>query len=219
MFTVGFIIYLFIIATGFLLSLINYKKSKGIKPVAILLFITLVSEITGRLLAFYLKNSNPVYHFLNPIQTMLWGYFFNFHVNSTIKKSIIIFCSITLIILSIVDTIFITGLLKFPDTFLSIQSIVLICFGFSLFFEKLDEPASKNIFLDPVFIICLSVIWFYLISFLFFNFHQFTLAKKISRSALKIINYASNYIYYLLILYAISLNTFFDKTQRINNVN
>lgn len=218
-FTLGFIIYLSIIATGSAISLIKYKKNDGIKPVAILLIITLLSEIISRVLAFYFENSNPTYHLLNPSQTILWCYFFSFHISSNIKKTIIITLSILLVVYSIYDSVFSTGILKFPATFLSIQSIVLICFGFILFFEKLDEPAEKNIFQDPVFIICLAVIWFYLISFLFFNFHQFSLSKKVSRSTLKIINYASNYVYYLLLLFAVILNTFFDKPQHQNDVN
>lgn len=218
MFSLSFIIYLIIIAAGSFVSLIKFNKNAGIKPVAILLHITLLSEIISRLLAFYIKNSNPTYHFLDPIQTILWSYFFYFYVISNIKKTIIKMLCVLLLIYSTCDSIFITGFLKFPALFLSVQSIILTCFGFILFFEKLDEPSDKNIFLDPVFIICLAVIWFYLISFLFFDFHQFSLSKKINGSTLKIINYASNYVYYLLLLLAVILNIFFNNHKRQSNV-
>ncbi len=214
MFSIGFIIYLLIIAAGSIFSLLKLKSMAKIKPLSLLLIITFISELTSRILAYYFKNSNPVYHFLNPIQCVIWGVFFYNTLGTTIKKNAVFVVSIVLILYAFVDSIFLTGLYKFPDTFLSIQSIIFICFGILLFFEKLDTPTQENIFKDPIFIISLSVIWFYLISFLFFSFHQFTLSNKISIGTLRIINYSSNYSYYTLLLFAILLQSYFSTSLK-----
>lgn len=203
-----------IIATGAAIGLFKYKRLESEKPVAILLVLTFFSETLSRIFAFYFINSSPVYHFLDPLQSILWGIFFFLSIKSRIKKKVIFAFSILLTLYAIFDSFFVENILKFPDIFLTIQSIALICFGFVLFFEKLDSPANDNIFKDSVFLISLSVIWFYLISFLFFDFHEFSLSKKISQITLRTINYISNYVYYLLLIVALILKIISFKVDK-----
>ena len=198
------------------IGLTHFKKLGSLKPVVILLLITLVSETASRPLAHYIKNSNLVYHFLDPLQTILWGCFFYCTIKVSKKKTTVICLTASLTIYSILDSIFVQGFSNFPDTFLSIQSIILICFGSFLFFEKLDTSTNNNIFIDSEFLIALAVIWFYLISFLFFYFHRFSLSKTLSKTTLRTVNYTSNYVYYLLILFAVILKSF-AKGKNIKN--
>jgi hypothetical protein len=167
MFSLEFILYLLLIATGTLLGLANFNRLNKLKPVAILLAITFVCEIISRILAYYIKNSNPIYHLLNPLQCILWGYFFYHEIKSMIKKRWFAILSTCLLLYAIINSFFI-GPLKFPDTFLSIQSIVLIGVGCLLFIEKLDEPNHENIFNDPGFIIGLALSYGFTSSLFYF---------------------------------------------------
>lgn len=203
MITKEYIGYLLIILTGFTIGLINFRKSNGLKAIIILLGITFLSECCSRILAYEIKNSNPPYHFLTPLQCLLWGSFFYSEFDNKWKKKVSIFVSISSIFFSISNTIFFQNLLVFPSNALTIQSFVFITLGFMLFSQKLDESSEKNILKDPGFILSASVIWFNLISFVFINFHNFLLNKIMLASTMRLINYVSNYGYYLLILTAI----------------
>lgn len=205
MFSKEYIIYLFIIAVGFFTGLFNFNKFNSIKPIIILLGITLVSECLSRVLAYEIKNSNPPYHFLSPLQSLLWGAFFKKEFETKNKKNIFFYLCVLIAALSLLNTLFFQNIFIFPDNILKIQSFGFITIGFILFIEKLEESSEKNIFRDPGFLIAVSLIWFNLISFIFFNFHNYLLKKLLLGNSLRVINYISNYGYYLLLALAIIL--------------
>jgi hypothetical protein len=106
MFKREFVIYLLIIAIGFVIGIIYYKRNRQLRPIVILLGVTLVSEIVSRVLAYQIRNSNPAYHFFTPIQILLWGVFFLMVIkNQKIKTAIFLF-STTLVLFSMINTFF-----------------------------------------------------------------------------------------------------------------
>jgi len=201
-----YIIYLGIILAGFLIGVIYLKKNKKIKPIIILLAVTFVCECMSRVLAYQIRNSNPAYHFLNPLQSALWGVFFFNQFKTAYKKRVSLLMTTLLILFSFLNTIFFQDIFTFPDNILKIQSFILIALGFTLFFEKTEEISEINIFTDPVFLAIVALIWFNLISFIFFNFHRFLIENLLSKTTFRLINYISNYVYYLTLLVAVVIS-------------
>lgn len=206
-----YIIYLLIILAAFLLGIIFWRKNSDLKFLIILIGLTFVSECCSRFLASHITNSNPPYHFLAPAQSILWGLFFLHNANSKKWKYLFAITNTMVILFSIFNTIFIQNIYSFPDNVLRIQSFVFLSMGFILFFEEIDQPSEKNIFKEPIFLISIALIWFNLISFTFFNFHSFLLQNIFSSATFRLINYVSNYTYYLILLIAILLSSFKAK--------
>ena len=211
MLTTRYILYLIIIAAGFIFGMTQFRRLGKIKPVVILLGVTLVSEITSRLLAYTIRNSNPVYHFLNPLQVLLWGVFFYTVISNKKIHKAVPYVTAALVIFSVMNTLFWEGLKTFPGNFLNVETLFLFVGGFMLFIEMLDYPSSVNLFKQPVFIIGVSLIWFNMISFIFFLLFRTFLDNNISVVSLKTIHYISNILYYGLLLTAVSFNYFFNE--------
>lgn len=184
------------------------------QPIIILLGVTFASEIISRILAYEIRNSNPAYHFFTPVQITLWAIFFLLALKNKKIRVIISILALALILFSIVNSILWEGLKIFPENVLRMECIFLILGGASLFIEKLDEPSSENIFKNPLFIISVAVLWFNLISFIFFESHNFFLRNKIPAHSIRTIHYISNYVYYLIILVAILLSKQFYTVER-----
>jgi hypothetical protein len=83
---------------------------------------------------------------------------------------------------------------------------VLLCWAFALFLEFMERPGDENIFSNSVFIICIAVIWFNLVSFLFFGLFNNYIARNQPDFSLRGVHYFSNYTYYSLLLFAMLLN-------------
>jgi hypothetical protein len=165
-------------------------------------------------MAHNIRNSNPPYHFLSPLQTILWGIFFWQQFNTTFKKQFIAFATIILVIFSVINSIAFQSLYEMPDNVLKVQSFAFIIFSFFLFLQKIDDPTNTNIFKDPIFLATVALLWFSIIWFIFINFHRYLATKVVSRSTLKIVNYVSNYVYYLTLLVAVILSR---KSKRHDN--
>lgn len=216
MFSPEFLTYIIIIGIGLTIGMLNYSNSGSFNFITILLGITLVCEIVSRILAYRIANSSPPYHFLIPIQSLMWGAFFAAQFKAGWKRKFAVYVCGLLLLLSIANTLFLQGIYKFPDNVLKIQTFGFITIGFFLFTEKLDDSLGRNIFKDPVFLLAVAIIWFNLISFLFFNFHGFLLKNLVPRNTLRIINYTSNYVYYTIILISLCL-IFFRKIETVPN--
>lgn len=200
-----FLIYLLILLSGAILGTFIYKGSPKLRPVIVLLAVTFCSEVLGRVLAYTIKSSNPVYHFFTPIQIFLWSDFYLRVLSGNRARKIVVTFSIVLFLFAIINTVFIQGLRQWPDNLLMVETIVLFFFASSLFKQELEQPSSVNLFTSPVFIISIASIWFNLTYFITFQFWDFFVKNDIPNQSLRLISYFSNYLYYLLILTALIL--------------
>lgn len=210
MFTLYQTIYLFIILSGFLIGSIRVRKNASSIPIVILLGLTLVSEVASRVAAYEFHNNSFVYHFFNPIQAVVWGWFFYINLKTEKVKVLVIPLLAILILFSAFNSWLWQPLHTNPWNFVKFESLYLLFFSTNIFIELLDRPAHENVFRDSVFIICVGIIWFVLTSFQFFNFFNFYVQKKIPKESIRAISYFSNYVYYTLLLIAMFLNS---KTQ------
>ncbi len=212
MFQWNYLIYLGIIALGFVAGVSRNFKKPTIAPIVLLLAITLLSETLSKLLAVTIHNNSYGYHFFHPIQLMLWGVFFYRNSSNPRWKTIIVRLSFLFIICSMLSSFLWQKIQVFPGDIIKFETLLLLLWAFHLFLEFLDKPTGENIFINPVFILTIAVIWFNLISFLFFDFFNFFLTSKIPTSSLRAVHYFSNYVYYLLLFIAMLLK---DKNHGI----
>jgi len=198
-------IYLFIITVALIVSIPTWRKNAKHRPVVILLALTLCSETISRVLAFKVHNNNYVYHFFNPIQAIVWGWFFYINLEGRVKKTVVPLL-VLLILFGVFNTIYLQGLTVFPANFLRFETVLLLFWSFALFTAFLDRPSREHIFSSSLFVACVAVMWFNLTSFLFFQLFNFYIAQHIPTDAIRNINYFSNYTYYSLLLVAMCLN-------------
>jgi hypothetical protein len=208
-----FVVYLVIILVAFILGVLRFKSQRVLKPIVILMGLTFVSECISRVLAFRIRNSNPPYHFLTPLQFYLWGVFFFHSIKSPAIKRFAYRACIAAALVSFLASVIFLGVMSYPTYNMLMQNFLFTALGFMLFMDKLDESVHKNIFLNPEFILSVSLVWFNLISFVFIAFHDLMLQRLMLGPYMRLINYVSNYVFYLLILYGISL-TYFNKSKR-----
>ena len=187
-------------------GIIRYKKNNSeMLPVIILLGVTLVAEIISYFMAKVYRNNMPGYHFFNPLQLIIWGFFFYATIeDEKIKKSIPWTLGIVLLF-SIINTLFFQPLKTMPDNFMKVATLVNIIWAGLLFMQQLDVPARENIFKNPLFIIALAVMWFNIISSFYFILYGFMVKYKLSSHYVHQIHYFSNLVYYLLFFVAMLL--------------
>lgn len=187
-------------------GIIKYKKNNSeMLPVIILLGVTLVAEIISYFMAKVYRNNMPGYHFFNPLQLIIWGFFFYATIeDEKIKKSIPWTLGIVLLF-SIINTLFFQPLKTLPDNFMKVATLVNIIWAGLLFMQQLDVPARENIFKNPLFIVALAVMWFNIISSFYFILYGFMVKYKLSSYYVHQIHYFSNLVYYLLFFVAMLL--------------
>jgi hypothetical protein len=197
-----FIFYLCIIASGFLLGALSYTRYRKLRSVTLLLTLTFISEITAQFCAVKFRNNMPVYHLFSPLQLLLLGLFFFNNLEHGAARSALPKIIIAAIAFSIINAVFIQGINAYPSYFFNIESLIVILYSSILFIQYLERPSEENIFKNPVFIADIAILWFYIFSFLYFLVYDYFVKMNISRAMLRTIQVFSNYIYYLMLFYA-----------------
>lgn len=205
MITAEFLIYLLLLLAGAILGGFVYQSSPKLRPVCLLLALTFLSELLGRVLAYTIRSSNPVYHFFTPVQIFLWSDFYLRVLTGKQSRKLVILLSVALLFFAIINSLFLQGLKQFPDNLLVAETVVLFFFASSLFKQELEQPSTVNLFRSPVFLISIASIWFNLTYFITFQFWDFFAKNNVPNHSLRLLSYFSNYLYYLLIITALIL--------------
>jgi len=204
MFSLDYWFYLLIIAISLIVGLVRCRNNKKVWAIIFLLALTLCSEIVSVMLAYIIKNNCCVYHFFNPLQAIVWGCFFYVNIDGPAKKTVMPLL-LLLLLYSILNTMLWQDMMTFPGNFIKFECLVLLFWSFSLFIEFLDRPSKEEVFGDSVYVICIAVIWFNLISYVFFELFNSYIEQNIATDSLRTIHHLSNYIYYSLLLIAMLL--------------
>ncbi len=202
---IHFIPIISILLTGFVCGLINYRRKVQLRPVIILLGVTLCAELSSYYMAIVYRNNMPVSHVFNPIQLSIWAVFFYRVFEDARMKKAIVWISIAMIIFALLNSFFLQTIKTFPDNFLKLETMLFVLLGASLFIQQLDSPGNVSIFKDSLFVTSVAVLWFNLISFVFFLLYAYMIKHQLPAGTLRTIHQYSNYIYYLLLLIAIIL--------------
>lgn len=199
---------------GIIAGIFNYRKKIVIRPVVLLFAVTFFAEILSYYTGKYYRNNMPVAHIFNPIQLSVWGYFFYKNFSNIKAKKIIKWVTIAMILFSIFNTLFIQPIKTFPDNFIKLETMLLIISGAYLFIQQLELPSGINIFKEPVFVTSVAILWFNLLSFLFFLLLAYMIANKISTVNMRVLHFFSNYVYYVLLIVTFFLPNRFPAHAR-----
>src|ERR1051326_7649531 len=114
---IRFFLYTLLILAAAIQGAIYFRKLKPeFKLLTILLTATLLSEVAGRILAVFKGSSFPAYHFLIPIQFLLYPSIYLLFLSKGLRfTGIIALSSAALALLSIINSIFIQPLYTFPS--------------------------------------------------------------------------------------------------------
>lgn len=182
---------------------------RRLRPVVFYLGIILTSELLSFFMAKYYRTNMPVYHLLTPVHFIALGLFFYQNIeHQKIKKAVIILMAATLLF-SVVNSSFFQPVDTFPSHVTNLLPLLYIAWAAWLFMQQLELPARENIFKNPVFIVSVAVLWFNIISFLFFLLYDFMAEYKLNLKIISNIHYFSNIVYYLLLCTAM----FFSKRK------
>ena len=192
-------IFFAILFFGIVAGIINYRKKVIIRPVVVLFVLTLLAESLSYYFGKYYRNNMPVAHIFNPIQLTVWAYYFYKNFYNIQAKKIIKWGAIAMILFSIINTLFIQHIKTFPDNFIKLETMVLIIAGAYLFIQQLELPSGINIFKEPFFVTSVAILWFNLLSFLFFLLLAYMMANKISTVTMRALHFYYNYVYYILL--------------------
>lgn len=171
-------------------------------PVIILLGYTLFSQISSYLMAKYLRNSIPMDHVYMPASLIFYGWFYYNCIDDTRLKKIIKWLTPSLIIFSIINTLFIQHINTPPDNIMKLSTMYNLVWGAILLIQLLDLPSAENVFINAYFLVALAIVWFNIISSFYFFLSSFIVRHKIDPTLVYSLHYYSNYICYLIIFIA-----------------
>jgi hypothetical protein len=190
---------------GFLIGLYGLKFNKAILPIVCLLWLTFLNDalLYDVDLVYILQD----FHFYNPIQFLLLGWFFYQAFEDIKLKKIVPYILGIAVCFAVVNVIFLQPMTEYPSNFIILENSLLIIGATFLFIEKLDAPAKQNVFRDPVFIISVAILCFNIFSFIYFLLTNYFSKHKIDQfGSIYRILYFANIIYYALIVLAISFS-------------
>lgn len=204
--TTYFIVYLAIIACGFLVGISFFRKrANKIWPLTLYLAVVFTLEILSHYMALIYQNNMPGFHFSIPVYFLIIGTFFYRTITDEKIKRSIPWTIGALILFSVVNAVFFQPLNSFPDNVSKGTSFFYIVWAAVLFVQHLDLSSEENIFKNPVFIIAIAILWFNIISLSFFLLYPFMTKHNLPSKSVYMIHYFSNYVYYLLLLLSIVL--------------
>lgn len=199
------IIYIAILLTGGVVGILKWSYlDKTFKLVCGLLLLTFVTETTSNICAYLIKSAVIVYNIFDPLEVIFFTLIFsNIFNNRKYKKNVIIFG----VLISIL--IIATSVLKLQGRLINTVAVVIksnfyIVLSLLKFKEILLNPEEDNLLKDPVFWFCSSVLFFFSISLLYFASLNYLQRFKFQPNLWWLMIY-SNIIFYLLILYSLTL--------------
>lgn len=167
-----FIIYFILLSTVLVFGLFKLKElNKPLKLLLMLLILVWCSELVSRWIGAQFKSSLPVYHFLIPLQFMLYMLLYmeilNLKAQTLILLKILLICGL---FFSIFNSLFIQTLFLFPSNSLFLLSIFLVIFSLVHFLNMLRNPLSHSPLKDSLFWFSAGNLVFYCLTFFIFGF-------------------------------------------------
>lgn len=212
--TPRFKIYLALVFLVFLLGVVRYKKlSTPFRILTVLIGITIVSEITSRILINYIHNSSPAYHFFIPIQFVLLFTIYGYLIESFKNKAFLAVASVLFVVLCFINFSFLQGFLLFPSNVLLLSSVVFIILSLLIFHQMFNSVDQESLFIKSVFWFNCAILLFFTVTFLFWSFYNYLLRHKISTRPFATFIYYVNIVYYLMLACALALDDKVFKTR------
>ncbi|MFK8046279.1 MAG: hypothetical protein AB8B72_12360 [Crocinitomicaceae bacterium] len=207
--TARVLFYLTLLTLVTALALWKYRKlSKAFKYLALLLVITLMSEITAKVLEVKIGSSFSVYHFLI-VGGMILNFFIYLNILVLKKLSFLMVLGLTvvLIILTVYNSVYIQPSYQFPSNGIMLHCFQTIFLALLLFLNMLKFPVKTALFKQPAFWLNTGNLVFYGVTFSVFAFYNFFYQSVGGNSAGFNLVYLANILLYSSYAYAILLNS------------
>lgn len=174
-----FFVYLgviFLAAIGGIYQL-RYRDGAS-KILVLLLFLTLISEITAHLAALRFHNNMFVYHFFSPIQLIVLGKYFDSIVDSLKKKKLGLTIGIIAAIAAIINAKFFQPLDVLNSHFLLLEGLIIMALALYTF-QRILSDDKINIYRYGHFWIVVILIFFWSVTYTTWALYSVLRVKKL----------------------------------------
>ncbi len=155
--TIYLCILIFFIAISLVLSLFSYKNEKSLKVFPILLSVALIAELLTLLFYKFNIDYNIIYHIYIPLEYCLLAYYFYLNINLNKLKKIILYSIPFYLIISIIFSLKIVNIQKYPNFQTNIEGLLLIAWATIAIFN-IEVRSNLSIVRLPIFWICVAVL-------------------------------------------------------------
>ncbi len=156
------------------ISLLFFKRAdKTFKWLAVLIMLTLISELVAKYISFSLHRSNAVvYHIFTPVEYFLYACIYkNFRHSKKWDRILVV--SIGLLVgIEILNTIFFQPLQASDTNTMIVESVFLVFLSLNLFIKISESPVYKNLLKEGVFWFNCAVLCYYSFNILIWGFHS-----------------------------------------------
>jgi hypothetical protein len=144
-------------AVCLIISIVSYKNDKSLYVFVYLLSVSLTAELLTFILHKFKIDYNIIYHIYIPLEYCLWSFYFYLVIEPPKLKKIIIYSIPLFIFISIIFSLEIVSIQKYPNFQTNIEGILLIIWAtFTIF--NIEVKINLNIAKLPVFWICVAVL-------------------------------------------------------------
>lgn len=170
-------IYFFIIASAMFCGIIRYKLlDRGLKTIVILLFITLITEITASVTAYKFHTNALVYSVFNFIQFFFIALYFNSSVDLFKKSNAAIYIGIVVIIGGILNYVYLPKS-EMNTNFLLVEAFFTIAFALFSLYRQLLFYEQLDLFYYPHFWLSIIFLFFWSVTFMIWGLNNIMLVK------------------------------------------
>lgn len=151
-----------------------YKKVDApYRWIAILMLLTLVSELVAKYIAFGLNvPNNVVYHVFTPLEYAIYILIFNSFLGRKAWTKFLWLSLGLLIALEIVNTLFFQPLYVFNTNTITVENAFLVILSLILFLKIRQHPSQQNLLKDGVFWFNSAVLCYYAYNVLYQGLHK-----------------------------------------------
>lgn len=150
-------IYLIILSISLVLSIFSHKKDKALYVFPFLLSAALLADVGATVLNHFNINYFILYHIYLPIEYISLSIYFYLTIRNVIIKKIILYSIPLFVLLSILFSLEVVVVSKYPNFQTNIECLLLIVWAtIAIFTIEVKEDIS--ILLLPVFWICVGIL-------------------------------------------------------------
>jgi len=187
-----------------------HKADTEFKWLAVLILLTLVSELIAKYIAYGLDKPNSiVYHVFTPIEYTIYVIIFQGFLDHKKWNALLWLSAIGLFLFEIGNTIFFQSLHETNTNVMITESVLLVFLSLMLFLKIRETPSSGNLLTEGVFWFNSAVLCYYAFNSLIWGFHNmkvYTLENP--PQVIYDLNLILSGLLYLTFSTAIILNTF-----------
>ncbi len=192
------IIYLILLLCISMLGSIVFKKLKPpFKVLVVLICVTLVSEIIARVMGRTIRNSNPVYHFFNIAELLLYALMYRHLLQGRLMHRLIAIAAVVIPAFALFNLFVLQPLLTFPSNVILVNYCVIILIAIAYFRQMLMLPSRVNILAEETFWLNALIILYCSYGFITLALYNYMRGHGINREIINTLAYFLNVIMYI----------------------